>query len=264
MKLLLTFCMLLFLHGKSFAQYFFDKEYSPFSAELDKAIRSAHNQNVKSLTANYRLDDPKSGEKGKVVVTFLNDSVFELKDHDGKEQYVFRGNDYYRYTPAVSEFVSDLNIIDSADCFVIWGGSSTSRGDSYCRLQYDSADRMIDYYYTYGNNMKHETWIYEGDSAYWHNAWRNNGDSVTHEYREYVYEYYNTDSSFYTRDVRHYVVHNNVKFPNGDVYESTRTYITYDESDRVKEIRIENAEATDGKASLGVHVHVMKITYKMR
>jgi hypothetical protein len=262
---LLQIALLLFSVANIHAQGGYGTDYFEFEQEFRKVLVNTDRQNLQSFTASYNMDSPPGHIKGKIRVTFLNDSVFTLKDHTGKETYVFRGKNFFPYNKNQPLVLSGLEHLDSADCDVYWGTPyDDSAMVSYCRIKHDSSGRMLDYYFTFNHTMTHMVYTYEGDSAYFSNTWKRVGDSIQHTEHRYVYEYYSADSSFYTRVIKIYTNPDDSASRSSDIYASTRTYLSYDKDKRVSEIRIETADQTNGKESIGVLVHRMKFTYKLR
>lgn len=245
-----------------------DETLELFDREIDSVLIYCGKSHTKEIVIAYETFHGKGGEKGKVKIDFLNDSVFEQSEGLHKSYHVITDSYIYDYdmqAKARAIYKPLLPDKDSAGYKIYRGssGSNDSSQISYCRIKQDSLYRMTDYYFTINQTVRHQTWKYEGDTACWHESWESEADTMRLIYKEYVCYYYNSDSSFYTTVTKRYYLPREMVFPY-DAYHSMKTFITYDDMERIIEVRKEEFDLTDGQSSPEVETHVMKVKYVSR
>lgn len=240
-----------------------------FEEEMRSVIVQARDAGIRSLT--FRINafqmDGVRGEKRKVKVTFLNDSVFERQIRFTKEVFVIRNGTVYPYDPEtrIPPAIPSLRIIDSANCKVIWGAAYEGMIDSscisYCRFTYDSLHREIDYYYRYRSLCFHRITQYESDSVSTVDFWQSHADTMRLMFNQYRYESTNADKSFTVRVIKQRSLPNEIRTVDGDLWMEYRTYTTYNSSGLVLTVRQEEGVRFTRRENHQDLWHTMSVAY---
>lgn len=199
---LILVCTITPLH----AQAFFDEESYEFRDEITEVILHANRKAENTIVLRLRtfvINDDK-GFRDKIVIRFINDSVFEKISGGKKSKYVIR-KDYfldYNSESGKGEEFETLETSDSAGYRIIAHKAHPEDTfyASYCRMKYDSLDRISDYYYSVdGNKPVIETWRFEGDTLTIHSRYEHENDTLRLRYQDYVVHYTKSDSALLIR-----------------------------------------------------------------
>ncbi|HTF03554.1 MAG TPA: hypothetical protein VK826_05985 [Bacteroidia bacterium] len=223
----------------------YDEDMLQFEPQIKRIILSA--KRVPGSTIVLRLHTFKSssdkGSKERVVIRFLNDSVFEQKSLLSKTQHVIRKNAILDYDPEAGKgkAYEPLVPVDSAGYSVLAFklNPDDTVYSSYCRIRYDSLHRMCDYYFVFsGGKPVRETWTYEGDSTVIHTRYEIVQDTFHLKYEEHMVRYVNSDSTYFLRTWNRRTWRDSAYVRNPG--ESHTTRLEYDAKGRI--IRVEISE----------------------
>ena len=239
-----------------------------FSEEVREVILRAAETHVKSLTiyVNTHQSDNFRGDKDRMKVRFINDSLFEQKTGFHKELMVIRNRNFFPYDPAQKSgpALSGLQVKDSANCRVYWGRAvpgMDSNMISYCRFTYDSLQRKSEYYFTFNKMCIYQNWSYEVDSLVYNNFWSIHADTMRHIYSAVTYELYNADSTLLIRVAK--LDH----FPNepGAAKWFSRdlmtTHIAYDDQGRLLSATECEFKLGDDDSIRSTEIHTLRVEY---
>lgn len=264
---MVRFVLLLITGLLSICAYAQDENIDVFYNEYREVVLGASQSKTKTVTIRLHthFSEHFNGERTKLKIVFLNDSVFQQKYRWRKSTYIIRGDEFFPYDrdtalfPGISAFTS----IDSAGYFVNWGkayeGMKDSSALSYSRLQYDTLGRLVDYYYTHDSACTHRVSQYFGDTLSITNLWSCKGDSMVLKYSDYRLKLYNEDSTFYITKLK-YTSQNDGAYRRGSTF-TEKGFITYDDKGRIVEMRIEELNiSVDGDK--WPFSHTMSVSYR--
>lgn len=267
MKSTIRFVLLLIAGSLHLCVHAQDEDLDHFYHQYRAVVLSAAQSKAKSVTIRLHtaFSDKYSGERTKLKITFLNDSVFQQRYRLRKSTYIIRGDDFFPYDRDTALFsgIGGLTSIDSAGYFVNWGkayeGMKDSSAISYSRMKFDSLGRLVDYYYTYDSTCTQMVSQYFGDTLSITNSWSCEGDSMVLNYSDYRLKLYNEDSTFYITKLK-YTQQSDGAYRRWNNF-TEKGYITYDDKGRIVEVRIEELSTSlDGNA--WPFSHVMRVSYK--
>lgn len=264
-RIWIPFIALCFVQNIAHAQ---TESIQHFEDEMENIIADARDSGIKSLTFRIHAyqSEGQHGEKRKVRIKCVNDSIVVRKVRLKRDYFVARNGNLLPYDPKTNtaKKYTPLYVKDSANCQVIWGeaeGMKDSAHTSYCRFTYDSSGREVDYYYVFRQICYHRITTYEGDSISIVDFWSRDSDTMRLMYNRYIYQSYNADSSFYIRVVKERMLPNEVKIVDGEVWQEYRTFITYDARGRVAAIREEEGFRYSRSATYFDTVNTLNVTY---
>lgn len=244
-----------------------DEDLDVFYREYRNVVIRAAQTGTKSVTIRLHTHFSESfrGDKVKLKITFLNDSVFQRKYRRRKATYIIRGDELYPYDRDTTLYtdITAFSSVDSAGYMVNWGkaydGMKDSSALTYSRLKFDTLGRLVDYYYTFDSTCTHLVSQYFGDTVSIIHSWSSVGDSMVLKYSQYRLLSYNDDSTFYINILK-YTHQNDGHYRRWDT-STERAYITYDEKRRIVEMKIEElSESLDGDD--WPFSHTMEVRYK--